>query len=201
MSPTLSCRPGLWPGTSSSLAWSSRSAGAGSSGVSVVTNSAELRQAWRSARGAQVMYGLPRDERVLVQDHIPGREFSVASITHDGRTTRQYITRKHTTSGLHRVELGHSLPSRLPPAAERALLEQTDRAIAAVGVRNGTTDESYAPSPCAGDQRHVLGRRTASGGSRAAVTVGRPGRLRPLVCSRPPSAARPATRRTVCARP
>lgn len=61
--------------------------GAGSSGVSVVTNPAELRQAWRSARAAQVMYGLPRDERVLVQDHIPGREFSVESITQDGRTT------------------------------------------------------------------------------------------------------------------
>lgn len=121
--------------------------GAGSSGVTVATNPEELRQAWHHARATETLYGLPRDERVLVQDHIPGREFSVESITQHGHTTHLCITRKHTTSGHHRVELGHSLPAQLPPAAEHALLEQADRAIAAVGVRNGATHTELIISP------------------------------------------------------
>lgn len=121
--------------------------GAGSSGVTVATNPQGLQQAWHCARAAEVMYGLARDERVLVQDHIPGSEFSVESITQAGHTTHLCITRKHTTSGRHRVELGHSLPARLPPAAERALLAQADRAIAAVGVRNGATHTELIVTP------------------------------------------------------
>ncbi|WP_406368748.1 ATP-grasp domain-containing protein [Streptomyces sp. NBC_00647] len=137
--------------------------GAGSSGVTVVTNPAELEQAWRSARSAQVMYGLPRDERVLVQDHIPGREFSVESITQNGQSTHLCITRKHMTSGLHRVELGHSLPARLTPAAERAVLEQTDRAIAAVGVRNGATHTELIVSPGGRPSVLEIGARLGAG--------------------------------------
>lgn len=121
--------------------------GAGSCGVTVATTPDELRQAWRCARAAEVMYGLARDERVLVQDHVPGREFSVESITQAGHTTHLCITRKDTTSGRHRVEIGHSLPARLPPAAERALLEQADQAIAAVGVRNGATHTEVIVTP------------------------------------------------------
>ncbi|MFD5814791.1 ATP-grasp domain-containing protein [Streptomyces sp. NPDC127038] len=121
--------------------------GAGSSGVTVATHPKELQHAWDAARTAEVMYGLPRDERVLVQDHIPGREFSVESITQNGQPTHLCITRKHTSSGLHRVELGHSLPVRLTPTAEHAILEQTDRAIAAVGVRNGATHTELIVSP------------------------------------------------------
>ncbi|MET7827019.1 ATP-grasp domain-containing protein [Streptomyces sp. NPDC005386] len=121
--------------------------GAGSSGVTVATNPEELRQAWHRARAAEVMYGLARDERVLVQDHIPGCEFSVESVTQAGHTTHLCITRKHTSRGRHRVELGHSLPAHLPPAAERALLAQADRAIAAVGARNGATHTELIVTP------------------------------------------------------
>ncbi|MCX5097802.1 ATP-grasp domain-containing protein [Streptomyces sp. NBC_00365] len=121
--------------------------GAGSAGVTVVTGPEELEPAWHAARTARVMYGMPRDERVLVQEHVQGREFSVESITQHSVTTHLCITRKHTTSGIHRVELGHALPARLPAAAERAILEQAGRAIAAVGVRNGATHTELVLSP------------------------------------------------------
>ncbi|MFJ8795081.1 ATP-grasp domain-containing protein [Streptomyces sp. NPDC102462] len=113
--------------------------GAGSAGVTVVTGPEHLEPAWHAARAASVMYGLPRDERVLIQEYVDGREFSVESVTQHGVTTHLCITRKHTTGGIHRVELGHTLPARLSAAAERALLDQASRAITAVGIRNGAT--------------------------------------------------------------
>ncbi|MEU2730588.1 ATP-grasp domain-containing protein [Streptomyces griseoviridis] len=120
---------------------------AGSAGVTVVTGPEELEPAWHAARAARVMYGMPRDERVLVQELVQGREFSVESVTQHEVTTHLCITRKHTTDGIHRVELGHALPARLPAAAERALLEQAGRAIAAVGVRNGATHTELVLGP------------------------------------------------------
>ncbi|MGW4983589.1 ATP-grasp domain-containing protein [Streptomyces mirabilis] len=121
--------------------------GAGSAGVTVVTGPDELEPAWHAARAARVMYGMPRDERVLVQDHVEGREFSVESVTQRGLTSHLCITRKHTTGGIHRVELGHALPAHLPAAAERALLEQAVRAIAAVGIHNGATHTELVLGP------------------------------------------------------
>lgn len=103
--------------------------GAGSAGVTVVTGPEDLEPAWHAARAAKVMYGLPRDPRVLVQDHIQGSEFSVESLTQHGVTSHLCITRKHTTSGTHRVELGHALPARLPPATERVLLDDDQAAF------------------------------------------------------------------------
>ncbi|MFH9968549.1 ATP-grasp domain-containing protein [Streptomyces mirabilis] len=113
--------------------------GAGSAGVTMVTGPEGLEPAWHAARAARVMYGLPRDERVLLQEYVGGPEFSVESVTQHGVTTHLCITRKHTTSGTHRVEQGHALPALLPAAAERTLLDQAGRAVAAVGVRNGAT--------------------------------------------------------------
>lgn len=121
--------------------------GAGSAGVTVVTGPEELEPAWHAARAASVMYGMPCDERILVQEHVLGREFSVESVTQHEVTTHLCITRKHTTDGIHRVELGHALPACLPAAAERALLEEAGRAIAAVGVRNGATRTELALGP------------------------------------------------------
>ncbi|MGW2826403.1 ATP-grasp domain-containing protein [Streptomyces sp. NPDC001443] len=121
--------------------------GAGSAGVTVVTGHEGLEPAWHAARAAKAMYRMPSDERVLIQEHVCGREFSVESVTQHEVTTHLCITSKHTTGGIHRVELGHALPARLPAAAERALLEQADRAIAAVGVRNGATHTELVLGP------------------------------------------------------
>ncbi|MEV6409393.1 ATP-grasp domain-containing protein [Streptomyces bobili] len=121
--------------------------GAGSAGVTVVAGPEDLEPAWHAARAARVMYGMPRDERVLIQEHVQGGEFSVESVIQNDITTHLCITRKHTTDGIHRVELGHALPARLPATAERALHEQAGRAIAAVGVRNGATHTELVLGP------------------------------------------------------
>jgi biotin carboxylase len=121
--------------------------GAGSSGVTVVTGPERLEPAWHAARTVKTMYGMPRDERVLVQGLVEGSEFSVESFTRGGSTTHLCITRKHVTGGAHRVEIGHSLPARLPAAAERALYEQAEKAIAAVGIHNGASHTELILTP------------------------------------------------------
>ncbi|MGW6388932.1 ATP-grasp domain-containing protein [Streptomyces sp. NPDC055103] len=113
--------------------------GAGSAGVTVVTDPARAAGAWRAARSPRGMYGLPSDPRVLVQDYVEGTEYSVESITQHGTTTHVCATRKSVTPGAHRVEVGHSLPAALPPGSERAVYQEVERAIAAVGIRNGAS--------------------------------------------------------------
>jgi biotin carboxylase len=61
--------------------------GAGSAGVSVVHDVADLTAAWRAAQAPQGMYGLRLDRRVLAQDYIDGSEYSVESFTQNGETT------------------------------------------------------------------------------------------------------------------
>ncbi|WP_338682443.1 ATP-grasp domain-containing protein [Streptomyces acidiscabies] len=114
--------------------------GAGSAGVTVVTDLDRAADAWRAvARSARGMYGLPPDPRVLVQEYVEGTEYSVESITQHGTTTHLCVTRKTVTQGAYRVEVGHSLPVALPYPVERALYREVERAIAAVGIRNGAS--------------------------------------------------------------
>ncbi|MYQ96672.1 ATP-grasp domain-containing protein [Streptomyces sp. SID4946] len=114
--------------------------GAGSTGVTVLTDPARAVGAWRTAaRSPRGMYGLPPDPRVLVQDYVAGTEYSVESITQHGTTTHLCATRKTVTQGTHRVEVGHSLPAALPPGTERAVHQEVERAITAVGIRNGAS--------------------------------------------------------------
>ncbi|GAA2183445.1 ATP-grasp domain-containing protein [Micromonospora lupini] len=112
---------------------------AGSVGVTVVCEAAAATGAWRAARTLSGMYGMPLDPRVLVQEHIEGAEYSVESLTQDGTTAHLCVTRKNVTAGAHRVEVGHSLPATLPPAVMQAVHQQVERAIDAVGIRNGAS--------------------------------------------------------------
>jgi biotin carboxylase len=122
-------------------------AGAGSVGVSVVTRTAEVTAAFRAARRPRGMYGMALDPRVLVQEHIEGTEYSVESITVNGTSTHLCLTRKTVTGGAHRVELGHALPTFLPPDTEHAVLKEVESAIAAVGIRNGASHTEVMVTP------------------------------------------------------
>lgn len=114
--------------------------GAGSAGVTVVTDPVRAAGAWQAAAcSPRGMYGLSPDSRVLVQDYIEGTEYSVESITQHGTTTHLCATRKAVTPGTHRVEVGHGLPADLPPGSERNVYQEVERAIAAVGIRNGAS--------------------------------------------------------------
>jgi biotin carboxylase len=121
--------------------------GAGSAGVTVVTDPTDVTSAWRSAHAPRGMYGMPLDARVLVQDYADGTEYSVESFTQDGLTTHLCVTDKAVTKGPHRVETGHSLPARLPSTIRLALYRAVEKAIAAVGICNSASHTEVVVDP------------------------------------------------------
>lgn len=85
------------------------------------------------------MHGSGGDPRILVQAYVAGTEYSVESLTQEGSTTHLAVTRKRVTAGSKRVETGHSLPVRLPPAVESAVYREVEAAIRAAGIRHGAS--------------------------------------------------------------
>ncbi|MGA5442225.1 ATP-grasp domain-containing protein [Streptomyces griseoincarnatus] len=113
--------------------------GAGSAGVTVVSGPDSAPAAADTARAAVGMHSSGGDSGVLVQAYAAGTEYSVESLTQDGTTTHLAITRKQVTGGPKRVETGHSLPVRLPPAIEAAVHREAQTAIRAAGIRHGAS--------------------------------------------------------------
>ncbi|MEV8037711.1 ATP-grasp domain-containing protein [Streptomyces sp. NPDC086182] len=141
--------------------------GAGSAGVTVVSGSAGAAAAAAAAadaaRATVGMYDVGGDPRVLVQAYAAGTEYSVESLTQDGATTHLAVTRKQVTGGPKRVETGHSLPVRLPPAVEAAVYREVEAAIRAAGIRHGA---SHTEVIVGGDGRCAvieIGARLAAG--------------------------------------
>ncbi|MEU4729555.1 ATP-grasp domain-containing protein [Streptomyces sp. NPDC023588] len=120
---------------------------AGSQGVTVLARLQDADTAWQTAHTAPGMYATTAGRTVLLQQYIPGREYSVESFTQHGRTTHLTITTKTTTRGTHRVELAHTLPTQLPPAVEQAMHREVTRAVRAVGIRNGASHTEVIVTP------------------------------------------------------
>ncbi|WP_372350811.1 ATP-grasp domain-containing protein [Streptomyces sp. KL116D] len=120
--------------------------GAGSAGVTVVTSPAQAAAAADTAREARSRYDRGATG-VLVQAYAAGAEYSVESVTQEGVTTHLAVTRKAVTGGVRRVETGHSLPARVPPATETALHRQVGAAIRAVGIRHGASHTEVVIAP------------------------------------------------------
>ncbi|WP_241255791.1 ATP-grasp domain-containing protein [Candidatus Protofrankia californiensis] len=137
--------------------------GAGSAGVTVVHDPAGVAAAWQAARTPRGMYGMPLDPCVIVQDYVEGTEYSVESLTQNGSTTHLCATRKAVTAGNHRVEVGHSLPAVLPPYVERAIHQEVERAIAAVGIHNGASHTEVMLTPDSGCVVIEIGARLGAG--------------------------------------
>ncbi|MFE2265691.1 ATP-grasp domain-containing protein [Streptomyces griseosporeus] len=121
--------------------------GAGSAGVTVVTSAAEAAAAADIARMARGRYDGDAAAGILVQTYAAGDEYSVESVTQDAVTTHLAVTRKVVTGGAHRVETGHSLPVRLPPATEATVHREVDAAIHAVGIRHGASHTEVVITP------------------------------------------------------
>ncbi|MFG2296452.1 ATP-grasp domain-containing protein [Streptomyces sp. NPDC048603] len=82
-------------------------------------------------------HGLKLDTRALVQEYIPGEEYSCDTVIADGVAYPLPVVRKDTTEGRYRIETGHSCPSGLPPSLARKVQHTAARAALAVGVRHG----------------------------------------------------------------
>ncbi|RSS81026.1 ATP-grasp domain-containing protein [Streptomyces sp. WAC06614] len=82
----------------------------------------------------------------LLEEYIPGPEFSVESFSFAGRHVVVAVTEK-LVDETHFAELGHALPARLDPADERRIEEAVAAFLDAVGVQDGPAHTELRLSP------------------------------------------------------
>ncbi|MFE2322698.1 ATP-grasp domain-containing protein [Streptomyces sp. NPDC059385] len=111
----------------------------GSWGVSVVDGPDGLAEAVDAARRFTHAgpHGLELDTRVLLQEYIPGSEYSCDTVVAGGVAHPLPVVGKDTTEGRYRIETGHTCPSGLPAPLVREVQDIAARAALAVGVRDG----------------------------------------------------------------
>ncbi|WP_433544486.1 ATP-grasp domain-containing protein (plasmid) [Streptomyces sp. CA-294286] len=111
----------------------------GSWGVSVVDGPDQLTRAVGAAQQYTHAspHGLELDTRALVQEYVPGEEYSCETVVADGVAYPLPVVRKDTTEGRYRIETGHTCPSGLASPLARRVQHTAARAALAVGVRNG----------------------------------------------------------------
>ncbi|AOR30013.1 hypothetical protein BFF78_02015 [Streptomyces fodineus] len=124
----------------------------GSCGVSVVGSPEQLDTAVRHAQSRPIAapHGLPMDQRVIVQEYVPGPEFSLDTVVWRDEYFHLPMVEKHTTGGTYRAAAGHTCPAALPPAGLHGLRTATERALRALGIRNGVAHTQLKISPDAG---------------------------------------------------
>lgn len=80
--------------------------------------------------------GYAKNGDVLLEEIMDGPEVSVESITVNGKTTIITITDKIVSKRPYFVEIGHVEPSRLPENIKEQIKLVTERAIAAMNIKN-----------------------------------------------------------------
>lgn len=112
--------------------------GAGSAGVRLIRDDADLRAAW-DALGDLKWWALQHnpDRAVIAEGLLTGDEFSVEAMSVDGRHEVLAVTGKLTTGAPEFVELGHWQPAHLRPDQRAAVVRRTVQVLDAIGHRTG----------------------------------------------------------------
>ncbi|MFP4152257.1 MAG: ATP-grasp domain-containing protein [Alkalispirochaeta sp.] len=103
----------------------------GARGVILVHSRSDLDNAVRSARE------FARSKRVIVEEYIPGEEYSLDALIYDGTVRITGIGARHIFFRPRFVELGHTIPARLNGDEYRALVDTFTAAIHAIGIDRG----------------------------------------------------------------
>ncbi|WP_160112743.1 acetyl-CoA carboxylase biotin carboxylase subunit family protein [Mycobacterium sp. 3519A] len=112
--------------------------GAGSAGVRLIRDDADLHAAWDSISGLKWWALLDNpDHSVIAEAVLTGDEFSVEAMSVAGRHEILAVTGKLTTGEPEFVELGHWQPAVLRPDQREAVLNRTVEVLDAIGHRTG----------------------------------------------------------------
>ena len=110
--------------------------GAGSAGVRLIRDEADLHTAWDSIGGLKWWALLDNpDNLVIAEAVLSGNEFSVEAMSVDGRHEILAITGKLTTGEPEFVELGHWQPAQLRTDQRDAVVQRTVEVLDAIGHR------------------------------------------------------------------
>jgi biotin carboxylase len=112
--------------------------GAGSAGVRLIRDDADLHTAWDSIGGLKWWALLDNpDNAVIAEAVLSGDEFSVEAMSVDGRHEILAVTGKLTTGEPEFVELGHWQPAQLHADQRDAVVNRTVEILDAIGHRTG----------------------------------------------------------------
>jgi predicted ATP-grasp superfamily ATP-dependent carboligase len=119
----------------------------------------------RMLRSAAELWALDAtDDRPMIwEQYVEGREFSVETVTRDGRHRVLGVTEKITTGPPHFVEHGHLTPAAVDGRTRRMLTGETMRCLDAVGLTVGPAHTELIVSD---DDVTVVETHTRPGGGR-----------------------------------
>ncbi|NEE26466.1 ATP-grasp domain-containing protein [Streptomyces sp. SID7982] len=111
----------------------------GSMHVSRVDDLGQLKDAYRRLREDERLdLGIPLGSRALVEEYVRGPEFSADGyVAADGSVVICSLTRKILGPEPHFVELGHIVPSDVPPDVMKRVKEYVQGVTEAVGITFG----------------------------------------------------------------
>ncbi|MEO6502514.1 MAG: ATP-grasp domain-containing protein [Jatrophihabitantaceae bacterium] len=108
---------------------------AGSVHVSLASCLTEVQAAYAAiALEPSLDLGTRLGADVLVEEFIPGPEFSVEGFVQRGQAVVVSITEKLVSEPPHFVELGHTVPAAIEPACERQITDWTAEVVRALGI-------------------------------------------------------------------
>ena len=100
----------------------------GSRAITKVTDPSELPAAIEAAITQSF------EKKAIVEEYISGAEYSVETISYQGKHTCLAITRKFTTGSPHYIEVGHLQPAPLTDNIRKQVEETVFRALDALGA-------------------------------------------------------------------
>ncbi|MDR1894919.1 MAG: ATP-grasp domain-containing protein [Spirochaetales bacterium] len=140
--------------------------------------------------------GFSRSPKLIIEEYIPGPEYSIDALVEDGEITPCGFADRHIYFEPYFVELGHTMPTALPPARQEEVLEVFRRGVRALGLTRGAAkgDLKWGPQgPVVGEIAARLSGGFMSGWTfpyasginltRAAINLAlglKPGNLKPV---------------------
>ena len=109
----------------------------GSRGVSLAKDRSELIDAIQAAREQSF------SAQVIIEQFIEGREFSVESISWQGRHYILQFTDKETTGAPHYIEKAHHQPAELSVSQKESLARLTRKSLDCLMVKNGASHSEF----------------------------------------------------------
>jgi biotin carboxylase len=108
-------------------------------GVTVVSSGEDIQQAIKDAGQwtHESPHGIPFSREILIQEYIPGQEFSVEALSVSGRYLPWGVTMKFTTEGKARAETAHIFPAPIPALLRDKILQAAEQTAVALGITNG----------------------------------------------------------------
>jgi biotin carboxylase len=113
----------------------------GARGVRRVDDERQLRDALAIALGQSA------SGQAIVEQYLEGPELSLDALIHDGRITICGVADRHICFPPYFVEMGHTMPSDLPPEVLRDSEEVFRRGIRALGITQGAAKGDIKVTP------------------------------------------------------